>query len=118
MSASMLSRQRCWRGLGSLAAVLAELKRAIAAEHRYETLRRFGGGAAPDDDIGRAGIARRIFDEFYSGAGIATAAPSGPALVPPRMPGPGIACEAGHASCNRHEPTREGRKWKTHAKGR
>jgi hypothetical protein len=44
--------------------LLAELRRAVAAQQRYEELKRLGtvagdGGPRPD-------IARRIFEEFYS----------------------------------------------------
>jgi hypothetical protein len=57
-----------WPGLEFLLVVLAELRRARAAEQRYENLRRAGAAPLARDGIVPADIPRRIFDEFYSSA--------------------------------------------------
>ena len=57
-----------WPGLEFLRVVLAELRRARAAEQRYENLHRAGAAALARDGIVPADIPRRIFDEFYSSA--------------------------------------------------
>ena len=38
----------------------------MAAEQRYEYLRRAGAAALSRDGVVRADVPRRIFDEFYS----------------------------------------------------
>jgi hypothetical protein len=53
-------------GLEYFRVVLAEFQRAMAAEQRYEYLRRAGTAALARDGIVRTDISRRIFDEFYS----------------------------------------------------
>jgi hypothetical protein len=53
-------------GLEYFRVVLAEFQRAMAAEQRYEYLRRAGTAALARDGIVRTDIPRRIFDEFYS----------------------------------------------------
>jgi hypothetical protein len=52
-----------WLGLGILAVVLAEFRRAVAAARRYEDLR-YGSGR--HEGIAPADIPRWIFEEFYS----------------------------------------------------
>ena len=56
----------CWAGLGFFRAVLDEFRRAVAAEQRYEHLKRAGAAALARDGVVRADVSRRIFDEFYS----------------------------------------------------
>jgi hypothetical protein len=59
--------ERCrWSGPGFIGVVLAEFKRAVAAEQRYEDLKRTSAAALACDGIVRADIPRRIFEEFYS----------------------------------------------------
>ena len=53
-------------GLELLLAILAEFRRARAAEQRYEKLRRAGAAALARDGIVRTDLPRRIFEEFYS----------------------------------------------------
>jgi hypothetical protein len=53
-------------GLEYFRVVLAEFQSAMAAEQRYEYLRRAGTAALPRDGVVRADVPRRIFDEFYS----------------------------------------------------
>ena len=55
-----------WSGLEYFRAVLDEFRRAMAAEQRYEYLRRAGAAALSRDGVVRADVPRRIFDEFYS----------------------------------------------------
>jgi hypothetical protein len=47
-------------GLGLLTAILAEFRRAVAAEQRYEHLKRADATALLPADL-----SRRVFDEFY-----------------------------------------------------
>jgi hypothetical protein len=53
-------------GLEYLRVVLAEFQRAMAAEQRYEYLRRTGIAALARDGVVRADLPRRIFEEFYA----------------------------------------------------
>lgn len=55
-----------WPSFGSVIIVLAELRRAIAAEQRYDELRRKNAAALTLEGIARTEIPRRIFEEFYS----------------------------------------------------
>jgi hypothetical protein len=57
---------RRWSGPEFVIAVLAEFRRAGAAEQRYERLRRAGAAALAREAIVPADIPRRIFKEFYS----------------------------------------------------
>ena len=54
-------RAGCFPGLKLL---LAEYRRAVAAEALYQQLR-CASGAAPSRKIPRTGIARAVFDELY-----------------------------------------------------
>jgi hypothetical protein len=51
---------------GFLGVVLAEFRRALAAERRYEDLRRANPSALARADLVCADIPRRIFEKFYS----------------------------------------------------
>ena len=57
-------------GSGFFVLVLAEFKLAMAAEQRYEDLKRAGGTALARDAIVPADIPRRIFEEFYHSEGL------------------------------------------------
>jgi hypothetical protein len=59
-------QDRRWSGFEVLLAVLAEFRRAVAAEQRYEHLRWASAGAAMRDAMVPADLPRRIFEEFYS----------------------------------------------------
>jgi hypothetical protein len=52
--------------LGFFRVILAEFRRAVAAERRYEDLRRADTTALARAGMVRADIPRRIFEEFYS----------------------------------------------------
>ena len=55
-----------WSGLEYFRAVLDEFRRAMAAEQRYEHLKRADTAALARDGVVRDDVSRRIFDEFYS----------------------------------------------------
>jgi hypothetical protein len=55
-------RKRRWSGPGTLALVLAEFQRSLAAAQRYEALRY---RSACDGRVAPTEISRRIFEEFY-----------------------------------------------------
>jgi hypothetical protein len=52
--------------LERLSTVIAEYRRAVAAERRYDDLKRMGATALAREGIAPADISRRIFNEFYS----------------------------------------------------
>jgi hypothetical protein len=60
------AQNRRGSGLEYLRVVLAEFQRAMAAEQRYEYLRRTGIAALARDGVVRADVPRRIFEEFYA----------------------------------------------------
>ena len=53
-------------GLGFCFVFLAEFRRAVAAQQRYEDLKSMDAGALAYEGVPRAEISRRIFEEFYS----------------------------------------------------
>ena len=55
-----------WSGVQLLLVVLAEFRRARAAEQRYEQLTRASAAALALDGIAPADIPQRIFHEFYA----------------------------------------------------
>jgi hypothetical protein len=55
-----------WSRLGLFGVLLAEFRRAVAAEQRYEHLKRASAACLARDGIAPADIPRRIFEEFYS----------------------------------------------------
>ena len=57
---------RLMPGLERLSTVIAEYRRAIAAERRYDDLERMGAKELAREGIATADISRRIFNEFYS----------------------------------------------------
>jgi hypothetical protein len=48
-------------GWAHLVAIAEEFRRAIAAAHRYEELKRMAGASGPE-----VNVARRIYIEFYA----------------------------------------------------
>lgn len=73
-----------WLGLRFFLIVFAEFRRAVAAEQRYEELKRNSTAALAREGIARPGVPRRVFEEFYSfsaqgGAPYVT----GPTVEPP-----------------------------------
>lgn len=66
-------RNGSWSGRGHIVALVTEFRRAVAAERRYEELKRLGTLAG--DGGSRATAAGLVFEEFYASGG-AGAAPS------------------------------------------
>jgi hypothetical protein len=65
-------RKGFWSRGGYTAVLVTELRRAIAAEHRYEELKRLDAVAGKRGS--RADIARLVFEEFYASGGAGAAA--------------------------------------------
>ena len=57
---------RRWPGFGFAVTVFCEFRRAIAAEQRYDELRRRDAAALALEGVARTEIPRCIFEEFYS----------------------------------------------------
>jgi predicted N-acyltransferase len=55
-----------WLGFEFMGTVSAEFRRAIAAERRYDELRRKDAAGLALEGIAGAEIPRRVFEEFYS----------------------------------------------------
>jgi hypothetical protein len=55
-----------WLGLGFVFIVFAEFRRAVAAEQRYEELKRNSTAALVRAGIARPDVPRRVFEELYS----------------------------------------------------
>lgn len=55
-----------WSGLAWSSMVFAEFKRAVAAEQRYEKLRRLDATALAREGASRADVPRMVFREFYA----------------------------------------------------
>ena len=55
-----------WLGLGFVFIVVAEFRRAVAAEQRYEELKGKSTAALVREGIAHPDVPRRVFEELYS----------------------------------------------------
>ena len=58
-----------WLGLGFVFTLFAEFSRAVAAEQRYEELKRRSKAALVREGIAQPDVPRRVFEELYSSSG-------------------------------------------------
>jgi hypothetical protein len=83
-----------WLGFELMGTVSAEFRRAIAAEHRYDELRRKDAAALALEGIARAEIPRRVFVEFYSSTSSVTGRRRDDRYRPPPAQIPAYAANA------------------------